>query len=273
MTSHEFEWRIRHLAGHLPPVEEAFAKLRQKLAEMLAELTERLELIGLREERDLARAIGKAKGDAGAETAQRQRVENSMDRQRRMSLKEFRALVSSRPEPGDTGPDDDGDGDGDGTPAEPGPGTEPDASPTPAEPGAEHHYGASTAITVTTAATGSAAVTGPGALLAAPAEAVKTAPADPIAEADTPQKSGSEPICQNGRLEGEAEAPGGAVTLTCPSGTVSQGDGDCGAMPDATGGATGSAIPRPEADSVIPDGGAKDDISDRNRFPGGTGHQ
>ena len=45
--------------AHLDPFDEAHAKLKDYLATMLAELRERRELIALREERDLARAIGK----------------------------------------------------------------------------------------------------------------------------------------------------------------------------------------------------------------------
>jgi hypothetical protein len=271
MEPFEFEYSVESIAGRLPTAEEARAEMAQRLAAMLAELTERRELIGLREERDLARAIGKAKGDAGAETAKRQRVENSMDRQRRMSLKEFRSLVNSRPEPGDASPN--GDGDGAGTPAEPGPRTGSEmgtgsAAPEHGEPGD------------TTAATATVVMPGSVAPVAAAAEAVTTAPAGTAAEADTSQKCKSEPTCQNGRRNGEAEAAD-AEALTRPSGTpdgtgnfsLSQAERDCGAAPDATSGATGNAISRPSPESVIADGGAKDDISETNRFAGGTGHQ
>jgi hypothetical protein len=283
MEASEFEDRLQNAVAHLPPFDKAHAELNHYLATMHAELTERRALIALREERDLARAIGKAKGDAGAETAQRQRVENSMDRQRRMSLKEFRALVNSRPEPGEQGPD--GDGDGDDTPVEPGPGTEPDTSPAQPARATEHDGGAPAAPAATTAATGSGVMTRPVAPIAEPVEAVETATTDTIAEADTPQKCKSEPTCQNGRREevtetarpsdapAEAQAPGDAATLTGPSGALSQGERNCCAVPDATVGVTGSAIPRAGTDSVIPDGCAKDDISDTNHFPGGTGHQ
>jgi hypothetical protein len=202
----EFEYRVKDIVRRLPPAEEAQAELKQILAALLEELTERRELIGLREQRDLARAIGKAKGDAGAETAKRQRVENSMDRQRRMSLKEFRALVNSRPEPGDDGPDDDGTGDGDGTPAAPGPWTEPDPGPAEPKPETNHDGGAPGEPGVTTATTGSVVMTGPAAPVAAPAEAVKSAPAGTTAEADTPQEFKSEPTCQNGRRDGDVVA-------------------------------------------------------------------
>jgi hypothetical protein len=282
MERYEFELRVNDIARSPMPADQALAKLKQALAQMLEELTERLELIGLREECDLARAIGKAKGDAGAETAKRQRVENSMDRQRRMSLKEFRALRNARPEPGDKDPN--GDGNGAGMPAEPVPGTEPDTGPAESgEPG------------VATATIDSTVMTGPLAPVAAAAEAVTTAPAGPTAEADTPQKFKSEPTCQNGRPDDEPEAQGSATTLTRPSGTLSQGETDLATLtrpspgapglsqgerdysavksaPDATVGVAGSAIPGPGTEFVIPDGCAKDDISDTNRFPGGTGH-
>jgi hypothetical protein len=265
MDSFEFKFRIEETARRLPPAEEAYEQLQQKLAAMREELTERRELVALREERDLARAIEKAKVDAGPEGAKRQRVENSMDRLRRGSLKELRALQKSRPEPEDERPD------GDGMPAEPEPG--PVGSPDGPEPPTEHDGSEPGDSAVTTAAIDSTGMTGPVAPVAATAEAVKTATAGPTAEADTPQKFKSEPTCQNGRPDGEAEAGIGEQGSLSPCHRVTLSPCHRSAAPDATGGVIGSAIPRPGPESVIPNRGAKDDMSDTHGFPDGTGYQ
>jgi hypothetical protein len=188
----EFEYRIGHAVGFLEPVDEAHAALNQKLDAMYDELSERRELIALREERDLARAIGKAKGDAGPESAQRQRVENAMDRQRRMSLKEFRAL-QTRPERDDDDPD--------GTPHESDPGTDPDTAPAAPAPAPDHDGSEPSEPVVSTVTNRSVGTTGSVAVVEALVASVNTPATDTTEASDTPQKWGDEPTCQNGSRE------------------------------------------------------------------------
>jgi hypothetical protein len=210
MERFEFEYRVKQLAARVVPADQAHAELTQRLAAMLAELTERRELIALREERDLARAIEQTKVDTGPEGARRQRVENSMDRLRRGSLKELRALQKSRPELDDP--------DGEGTPGAPGPGTDPDGSPAAPAPEKNHDGSVPAEPAVTTGETRSVVTTGSAPAVETPAEPVKTATVETTEEADTPQKCRSEPTCQNGRRAGcsqaEALALDGAVDLT-----------------------------------------------------------
>jgi hypothetical protein len=179
-----------------------------------------------------------------------------MDRLRRGSLKELRALQKSRPEPHD-----DGDGDTPGD-AEPGPGTDLEDGPTPPEPGTNHNGSEPTEPlgSTTTTTDGSVGTTGTVAEVETPVPPVNTPATDTNEESDPPQKCGDEPTCQNGSREGEvqaregvpavsrpaeapggapavsrpsvtvtrpAEALGGALALTRPSATLSQGERDC----------------------------------------------
>jgi hypothetical protein len=249
MTELDFEVRLEVLTRNLPPQLEAHAQLKQKLAAMRAELTERRELIARREERDLARAIEKAKGDVGPESTKRQRVENSMDRLRRGSLKELRALQKSQPEQdGDTPPSE--------PEPEPGPGTSPDHDPGPTafEPGTNPDGPDAMEPAGSTATNGNVGTTGPTAPVATVGDPVNTATVDPTEASDPPQKCRNEPTCQNGSREREVVpereteptgaapvltrpagspsedvAPTLASALTRPSATLSQGERDCGA--------------------------------------------
>jgi hypothetical protein len=107
MGTDEFRSRLETLIMHLPTRDEAHAQLKKKVAKLRAELTERLELIALKEERDLARAIENAKFDARPQGDKRRQAENSLDRLRRASLKELRAQQKARCEedPPDPEPD------------------------------------------------------------------------------------------------------------------------------------------------------------------------
>jgi hypothetical protein len=263
MTELDFEVRLEVLTRNLPPQLEAHAQLKQKLAAMREELTERRALIARREERDLARAIEKAKGDAGPESAKRQRVENSMDRQRRGSLKELRALQKTRPERDD---------DPDSTPDEPDPGTDSDtapAAPAPAPaPAPNHEDSEPTESAVSTVTNGNPDTTGSVEMAETPVAPVNTPATDSTEASDTPQKCGDEPTCQNGSREADvaidtagrlgffptpedvarllltrpAEAPDDAPALTRPSATLCQGEDDLG--PDVPADAELAAIHR-----------------------------
>jgi hypothetical protein len=246
-----FETRMEVLSRNLPPYLAAHAQLQQKLAALREELTERHELIALREERDLSRAIEKAKGDAGPESAQRQRVENSMDRQRRGSLKELRALQKTRPEP-----DDD---DSDGTPREPDPGTDPDTAPTAPAPAPAPNHNGSEPIepVVSTVTNGSVGTTGAVAVVEAPAAPVNTPATDTPEESHTPEKWGDEPTCQNGSREEQAGRAGDSVALTGPSDGPSEATAHDSAATKTLSpwerGCAASALTRPGgSDSVWP---------------------
>jgi hypothetical protein len=214
MDVFEFMHRVEQSLGFLPPADEALVLLKQELAAMLAELTDRRELIGLREERDFARAIAKAKADAEPAGARRQSIENSLDRMRRNSLKEVRSLQKSRPEPGEP----------DGTPSKPGPGpgTGPDEGPTIPQPGTNHAGPGPTEPAARTPTNGSVVTTGTAAAVETATEPVNTATADASAKADTPKKRGAEPTCQNGSGDGEVVA-GGESTLTPSEGETRAG--------------------------------------------------
>jgi hypothetical protein len=244
MDCFEFKVRIEQTARRLPPADEAYAQLQQKLAAMRDELTERRELVALREERDLARAIEKAKVDAGPEGAKRQRVENSMDRLRRGSLKELRALQKSRPEQDDP----------DGTPD---PGTDPDVAPAATEPAPSYNGSEPTEPAVPDATNGSVLTTGSAASVETLSQPVNTTSTDTSDEADPPQKCGDEPTCQNG--SGEAEAADGAPALKRPAATL-------GPEAAALGGAP--ALKRP-ADNLGPEAAAPGGAPALNR-PSGT---
>jgi hypothetical protein len=165
-----------------------------------------------------------------------------MDRLRRGSLKELRALQKTRPEqePGDdtppsapepspeTDPAPDRDPDLEPGPTAPEPGTLLGAGlPTPPSSGPKVSPGAadgrpSVAPAAgsgdprkataqkdpagTTATNGSIVTTGPTVPAAEPGDPVSTATIDPPEEVYNPQKCRSEPTCQNGREDGEVES-------------------------------------------------------------------
>jgi hypothetical protein len=166
MGPNEFRARLEKLIMDLPTRDQAHAQLKKKVAALRAELTERLELIALKEERDLDRAIENAKFDAGPQGDKRRTAENSLDRLRRASLKELRAQQKARSD------------------EEPEPATDPTAEPE--EPD------------VTTEETGST-VTNGTADEAPDAPAPVTVGATPTTpEADTPQELRNEPTCHSG---------------------------------------------------------------------------
>jgi hypothetical protein len=217
MAMVDFEVRLEVLTRHLPTEVEAQAGLQKKVAAMLAELTERRALIALREKDDVARAIEKAKLDMGPDAAKRQRVEHSMDRLRRGSLKELRALQKSRPEQGDN----------DGTPGAPEPErrTEPDGGSIAPEPARNHDRPHGSDHVVMTVTNGSIVTTGSTGAVETPGHTLFLASADAAAGSGTPQKRRSEPICQNGSHGAEAEERG-SEGLCAPEETGKGGSTD-----------------------------------------------
>src|SRR5262249_39504373 len=180
MSPADFERRLELLAANLPNREEAHARLLQKLTAMSAELTERLELIGLKEERELAAAVEKAKFDAERGGDKRRRAEESLDRMRRSSYKELRAHQKARREGGlDT----------DALPPDPytGPSTEPAHDPG-VEPETDNDTTRETGSDVTTA----------------PASDVNITTTVSAGSGEETSKCKYEPTCQNGSESGDA---------------------------------------------------------------------
>src|SRR3954470_4608269 len=76
---------------------------RQYVQEVIDELTERRELIELREGRDRARALVKARVDVSAEGVKRSRYEAMSDRAHHAALRELRGLQEMRRRSGEVG--------------------------------------------------------------------------------------------------------------------------------------------------------------------------
>jgi hypothetical protein len=99
MYATEFERRIALLCETLPDTVGGNAALRQVVVEAIAELTERLELIEVRERRDRELAVECAAFDATAAGASRLRYEMSHERVLRASLRELRTMQKGRTDP------------------------------------------------------------------------------------------------------------------------------------------------------------------------------
>jgi hypothetical protein len=91
-----FAHRVEAELGAVPTAREGQAWARARLREMHAELTERLELVGLREARDRAMALEEAWVDTGDEAARIVGYEQKYNRMRQGSMKELRALQAAR---------------------------------------------------------------------------------------------------------------------------------------------------------------------------------
>ncbi len=103
MNEPEFERRLKLVVSDLPTVLEGHALLMQYVREVVDELTERRELIELREERDRARAVIKARVDVSAEGVKRSRYEAMSDRAHHAALRELRGLQEMRRKSGEVG--------------------------------------------------------------------------------------------------------------------------------------------------------------------------
>ena len=94
MDAYEFERRLESVVRETPSIVEGHALLKGLIAAEVADLTERRELIGLREERDRARAIEVAKVDLGADGVKRTRYEAMSVRSLQSALRELRRCRS-----------------------------------------------------------------------------------------------------------------------------------------------------------------------------------
>jgi hypothetical protein len=218
MGDPEFRRRLGLLVQDLPDKQAARAQLQQKVAAMRADLTERLELIRLREERDLQRAIEQAKIDAGLEGAKRRRIEVDLDRMRRMSHKELRALKATRLKEEDGPPSGPARGQGRDRPGTGnGAASGNDGAPATGTGAATHGAGP--------AEPAAGATTGPDGQASASAErkpAVGEPPAGAGATAtpnDRAEKFGTEPTCQNGSPPSPAERGDGGPMGEPPPGS------------------------------------------------------
>ena len=100
MSAAEFERRIELLCKTLPDTVGGNVALTQVVVEAIAELTERLELIEVRERRDRELAVSCAAFDATPAGASRLRYEMSHERVFRASLRDLRTMQNGRPNPG-----------------------------------------------------------------------------------------------------------------------------------------------------------------------------
>jgi hypothetical protein len=96
MSAEEFECRLEPLVGNLPMIAEGHAGLVALLDRTIAELTERLELVGLREERDLALGEVMAGTDVSHDGALRERYHAMATREQHAAFRTFRGLVELR---------------------------------------------------------------------------------------------------------------------------------------------------------------------------------
>ena len=103
MDAYEFERRLESVVRETPSIVEGHALLKGLVAAEVADLTERRELIGLREGRDRGRAIEVAKVDLGADAVKRSRYEAMSDRAQHAALRQLRALKQERRKYGEEG--------------------------------------------------------------------------------------------------------------------------------------------------------------------------
>jgi hypothetical protein len=101
MGPEEFERRLEALVRDLPAAGEGRARLRKLVAERIAELTERIELLGLREERALEIKAGKAEADTSADGQTRERYHAMASRGLGAAIRQFLALKADRLKHGD----------------------------------------------------------------------------------------------------------------------------------------------------------------------------
>jgi hypothetical protein len=96
MSDREFEARLEPMVEKLPTIKEGHAGLAKLLEQAIEELTERVELLGLREERQRARAVVTAKDEVCRDGEKRKRNAAMAIRLHHASMRELRAMQESR---------------------------------------------------------------------------------------------------------------------------------------------------------------------------------
>jgi hypothetical protein len=96
MSDGEFARRLEPMVQNLPTIAEGHAALVRLVDQSIAELTERVELIGLREQRDRYLATRIALTDVTHEGELRERYDSMAGREHHASLREVRALQADR---------------------------------------------------------------------------------------------------------------------------------------------------------------------------------
>jgi predicted O-linked N-acetylglucosamine transferase (SPINDLY family) len=210
MDPPEFGHRLKLLIADLPAWAVAPLRLHEKLSALREELIERQELIALKEERELARAIEQAKFDAAPQGDKRRRAENSLERIRHASFKELRAHQKARHE-------------AEASTDSPNPDPDPDNRP-------GEHAGA-------TRATGNGRATGTAAGANGAAGSVNTGTTAATGKSDPPSKCKNEPTCQNGSHDEAAPE----AFPSPPEDQYTEADASTGVAAEAP--ATPSAIP------------------------------
>jgi hypothetical protein len=122
MSEEEFERRLEPMVENLPTVADGHAALVALVDRTIAELTERLELVGLREERDLALDEVIARADVSHDGVLRERYDSMATRDQHASLREFCRLKELRHKHGEGEPEPQEPGDNPGDPPPSGPG-------------------------------------------------------------------------------------------------------------------------------------------------------
>jgi hypothetical protein len=107
MSEGEFARRLEPMVASLPTIAEGHAQLVRVVDQTIAELTERVELLGLREQRERYLEAKVAQTDTTHEGELRERYDGMAGREHHASLRELRALQADRRKYGA------GDGDGD----------------------------------------------------------------------------------------------------------------------------------------------------------------
>ena len=94
----EADWRrgVEKLIKTLPDRQEGRRQAQELVAEVMAELNERLDLIRLREQRDIANALQQAEFDSSSDGARRLGCEMQLDRARHRSFNRLRVLQADR---------------------------------------------------------------------------------------------------------------------------------------------------------------------------------
>jgi hypothetical protein len=128
MSEEEFERRLEPMVQNLPTIAEGHAALVALVERTIAELTERVELVRIREVRHLVLADDKARDEVTSEAEKHERHHTMAMRGTNASFRELRAMIAMRHKFGTGKPEDSSDEPCDqASPAEP----EPDSEPAP----------------------------------------------------------------------------------------------------------------------------------------------
>jgi hypothetical protein len=96
MSAEEFTRRLEPMVQDLPTIAEGHAALVARVEQTITELTERLELVGLREERDRAIEVVEAGADVTPADEKLARYHGMATREQHSAFREFRGLVELR---------------------------------------------------------------------------------------------------------------------------------------------------------------------------------